>query len=198
MSRSLKNFMEDHRREFDDELPPPHIWQAVEMAIGEKKQQKKINSGSIYKWTAAAAVFLAISSGVYFFTIKNNKSTTATANEVPSPKNGTYDLRKIAPEYAAEASAIFKSIELQQLQLKAIAREQPGLYSQFAGDLAALDSSYRVLTTQAMQTPNREVIIKAMLQNLQLQAELLSKQLSIIQQFDNKKSSNEKNNHPRL
>ena len=105
----------------------------------------------------------------------------------------------MAPEYAAEASKIYESIEMQQQQLKAIAKEQPELYSQFAEDLAALDSSYRVLKTQAIQTPNREVIIKAMLQNLQLQAELLSKQLGIIHEFKNNKTlKNEKDTHPRI
>ena len=90
-------------------------------------------------------------------------------------------------------------LEMQQQQLKAIAKEQPELYSQFAEDLAALDSSYRVLKTQAIQTPNREVIIKAMLQNLQLQAELLSKQLGIIHEFKNNKTlKNEKDTHPRI
>jgi hypothetical protein len=53
-----------------------------------------------------------------------------------------------------------------------------------------------VLKVQAVQTPSREVIIKAMLQNLQLQAELLSKQLLIIDQLNNNKNDNhEKNNN---
>jgi hypothetical protein len=73
------------------------------------------------------------------------------------------------------------------------------LYSQFSEDLAALDSSYRVLKTQAVQTPNREVVIRAMLQNLQLQAELLGKQLRILKEFKNTKTGkNEKIGYPRI
>ena len=45
---------------------------------------------------------------------------------------------------------------------------------------------------QAETSPNRDVIIKAMMQNLALKAELLARQLSIINEFKNTK--NEKNN----
>ena len=72
-----------------------------------------------------------------------------------------------------------------------MARKAPGLASQFEGDMAALDSAYQILHRQAMQTPGSEVIIRAMIQNLQLQAELLSRQLSIINQYSN----NQKNSH---
>src|SRR5688500_1900243 len=105
----------------------------------------------------------------------------------------------MAPEYADEAKKIYQSIENQQQQLKAIAKEQPELYSQFSEDLATLDSSYRVLKTKAVQTPNREIIIRAMIQNLQLQAELLGKQVRILNEFKTTKTEkNEKINYPRI
>lgn len=198
MSKNLKNFIEENRREFDDDLPTPGPWHQVERAIGANKPQKKIYVRDLYKWSAVAAVFLLVISGIYFFTANNYNNSESAASEF-TQKKGANDISKIAPEYAAEASKIFESIEIQQQQLKAIAREQPELYSQFAEDLAALDSSYRVLKTQAIQTPNREVIIKAMLQNLQLQAELLSKQLGILHEFKNNKTlKNEKDTHPRI
>ena len=198
MSKSLKNFIEENRREFDDDLPSSGVWHQVERSIGATKLQKKIYVRDLYKWSVVAAVFILVISGVYLLTGKKNDSSGRVANEV-TPKKGTYDISNMAPEYAAEASKIYESIEMQQQQLKAIAKEQPELYSQFAEDLAALDSSYRVLKTQAIQTPNREVIIKAMLQNLQLQAELLSKQLGIIHEFKNNKTlKNEKDTHPRI
>ncbi|WP_276503456.1 hypothetical protein [Terrimonas pollutisoli] len=198
MSKSLKNFIEENRREFDDELPPSGVWRQVERSIGTNKPQKKIYVRDLYKWSAVAAASLLIISGIYFLTANKHNNAKPIVNDA-AQKKGTDDISKIAPEYAAEASKIYESIEIQQQQLKTIAKEQPELYSQFAEDLAALDSSYRVLKTQAVQTPNREVIIKAMLQNLQLQAELLSKQLGIIYEFKNNKTlKNEKNNNPRI
>ena len=198
MSKSLKNFIEENRREFDDDLPSPGIWRGIERSVGANKPQKKVFVRDLYKWGAVAAVFVGVISGVYLLTGKKNDSATPIVNVV-TPKKGTYDISNIAPEYAAEVSKIVASIEIQQQQLKTIAKEQPELYSQFAEDLGALDSSYRVLKTHAIQTPNHEVIIKAMLQNLQLQAELLSKQLGVIHEFKNNKTlKNEKDTHSRI
>jgi hypothetical protein len=163
---------------------------------------KRFSIRDIYKWSAAAAVFFITATCFYFLVIrKNNNETAVTKTGTPAVNNGGNgtDIGKIAPEYAAEAKEIYRSIETQQQQLKAIAKDQPELYSQFSEDLAALDSSYRVLKAKAVQTPNREVIIRAMLQNLQLQAELLAKQLGILNDIQNTKTEkNEKNTYPRI
>lgn len=200
MSKELKNFIDENRRAFDDDLPSSTAWQQIERSIGANKPVKQFSVRDIYKWTTAAAIFFITATCFYFLVIRKNDNRI-TKTETPAVKNGSNstDISRIAPEYAAEAKRIYESIENQQQQLKAIAKEQPELYSQFSEDLAVLDSSYRVLKTQAVQTPNREVIIRAMLQNLQLQAELLGKQLRILNEFKNSKTEkNEKNNYPRI
>lgn len=199
MSKKLKDFIDENRRAFDDDLPSPAVWQQVEKVIKPGNSFSQFALKNIYKWSAAAAVFFIAVIAIYFMVIRKNETNTETVKvnqpATAQPGNGA-DIGKIDPEFAAEANKIYQSIELQQQQLKAMAAKQPELYSQFAQDLAALDSSYRVLKTQAVQTPSREVIIKAMLQNLQLQAELLSKQLIIIQEFNNNKNkNNEKDNN---
>lgn len=202
MSKELKKLIAENRAAFDDDLPASANWQQVERAIRNKKPVKQIPVGYIYKWSAAAAVFFIIAAAVYFAMIKKQDSTKDIAFEKVSNSNkrmNNGDISRIDPAFAAEAKKMFHSIEAQQKQLKSIASEQPELYSQFSADLAALDSSYRVLKTQALQTPNREVIIRAMLQNLQLQAELLAKQLQVLQDFKTDKTQqNEKINYPRL
>ena len=200
MSKELKKFIDENRRAFDDDMPSSTAWQQIERSIGVNKPVKQFSVRDIYKWTTAAAIFFITATCFYFLVIRKNDNGIAKT-ETPAVKNGSNstDISRIAPEYAAEAKRIYQSIENQQQQLKAIAKEQPELYSQFSEDLAVLDSSYRVLKTQAVQTPNREVIIRAMLQNLQLQAELLGKQLGILNEFNNSKTEkNEKNNYPRI
>lgn len=200
MSKELKNFIDENRREFDDDLPSGSAWHQIERSIGANKPVKQFSVRDIYKWTAAAAVFFITATCFYFLVIRKKDDRLVKA-ETPAINNGinSTDISRMAPEYAAEAKKIYESIENQQQQLKEIAKEQPELYSQFSEDLAALDSSYRVLKIQAVQTPNREVIIRAMLQNLQLQAELLGKQLRILNEFKNNKTEkNEKINYPRI
>ena len=200
MSKELKNFIDENRREFDDDLPSSSAWHQIERSIGANKPIKQFSVRDIYKWTAAAAVFFITATCFYFLVIrKNNNDTAVVKTDKSAVNSNTTDISRMAPEYAAEATKIYRSIESQQQQLKAIAKEQPELYSQFSEDLATLDSSYRVLKTQAVQTPNRELIIRAMLQNLQLQAELLGKQLRILNEFKNNKTEkNEENNYPRI
>lgn len=201
MSKKLKNFIEETRKEFDSDLPSDKAWSKIEQSISAAKKAKQFSIRDMYKWTAAAAVFFITATCFYFLVIrKSNSDDKVAKTETPAISNGsnTTDIGKIAPEFAAEAKEIYRSIENQQQQLKAIAKEQPELYSQFSEDLAALDSSYRVLKSKAVQTPNREVIIRAMLQNLQLQAELLAKQLQVLNEIKNSKTEkNEKNSYPR-
>ena len=200
MSKELKNFIDENRREFDDDLPSGRAWHQIERSIGANKPVKQFSVRDIYKWTAAAAVFFITATCFYFLVIRKKDDRVVKA-ETPAINNGSNstDISRMAPEYAAEAKKIYQSIENQQQQLKEIAKEQPELYSQFSEDLATLDSSYRALKTQAVQTPNREIIIRAMLQNLQLQAELLGKQLRILNEFKNTKTGkNEKINYPRI
>jgi hypothetical protein len=200
MSKELKNFIDENRREFDNDLPSGSAWHQIERSIGANKPIKQFSVRDIYKWTAAAAVFFITATCFYFLVIRKKDDRVVKA-ETPAINNGrnSTDISRMAPEYAVEAKKIYQSIENQQQQLKAIAKEQPELYSQFSEDLATLDSSYRVLKTQAVQTPNREVVIRAMLQNLQLQAELLGKQLRILKEFKNTKTGkNEKIDYPRI
>jgi len=199
MNKKLKDFIEENRRAFDDELPSTDAWYRVERTIRSNKPRRILSIKAAYIWSAAAAVLFIIAAGA-FWLVTNKHDAGPHSLKVAAPVenntgNGT-DISAIAPEYAVEAKKIYKAIEEQQEQLKIISEKQPELYSQFSQDLAALDSSYRVLKVQAVQTPSREVIIKAMLQNLQLQAELLSKQLLIIHELNkNKKDNDEKNNN---
>jgi hypothetical protein len=78
-------------------------------------------------------------------------------------------------------------VELKHKELKTIEKDEPLLYRQFAGDVSKLDSMYRILEKQLPENPNREQLLEAMLQNLQLQMALLNHQLDIIKQINHSK-----------
>jgi hypothetical protein len=82
-----------------------------------------------------------------------------------------------------------KIVELRQKELKKIEKEEPLLYRQFSGDVNKLDSVYRSLKKQLNVNPNREQLLEAMIQNLQLQIGLLNHQLEIIKQINHSKKS---------
>jgi hypothetical protein len=193
----LDKFIQQHRHQMDAAPTPPAVWEKVAATLPQKKKGRVIAVSTLYKWAAAAIITGAIATGAYFYFQKSSTEVpVATAPEkqdTNTPQNiyQAGDFRDIAPEYSQQADAMINTINSQQKKLEVEASTAPELYKQFAADISTLDSSYRVLEAQAMQTPNRDVIIKAMLQNLQLKAELLSRQLMITNQFKN--SKNKKN-----
>lgn len=80
-------------------------------------------------------------------------------------------------------------VELKHKELKGLEKEEPLLYKQFAADVRSLDSVYQVLQQQLPKNPNREQLLEAMLQNLQLQMGLLNHQLDIIKQINHSKKT---------
>jgi hypothetical protein len=136
---------------------------------------------------------------VYFLFIR--KSANTDTSEIPTVKSGQPtnpsrldNFNSISIEYAAQFKEAEQAVEDRQEQLRAAIANDPALYRKFQQDLNTLDSSYRLLREQASQSINGDVIIKAMIQNLQLQSELLSRQLMIIHEFKTTKTSaNEKN-----
>jgi hypothetical protein len=82
-----------------------------------------------------------------------------------------------------------KLVEIKHKQLKSLEKDEPLLYKQFASDVSKLDSVYRNLQSQLPKNPNREQLLEAMLQNLQLQMGLLNHQLDIIKQINHSKKT---------
>jgi hypothetical protein len=80
-------------------------------------------------------------------------------------------------------------VELKHKQLKSIEKDEPLLYKQFAADVYKLDSVYNGLKKQLPKNPNREQLLEAMIQNLQLQMGLLNHQLQIIKQINHSKKA---------
>jgi hypothetical protein len=79
-----------------------------------------------------------------------------------------------------------KLIANKQTELKGLEKTNPALYKEFVNDINELDISYKSLRKQLPQLQDRSRLIKAMINNLQLQIELLNKQLIIVNQIESK------------
>jgi hypothetical protein len=195
MNRKLEKFIGDHRNEFDDRIPSDKVWENLAAGLTPKQshQQKKFVLRPLYKWSIAAAIL--VSAGIITFSVMNMSKNKTTGVAGVTKMDTATDISTIAPEYAPEVNEFAKLVVLKQEELKALAPEQPELYRRFTTDINQLDSSYKSLKSQLSATPNREVLIEAMIQNLQLQLNVLNQQLNIINQIkQSKKTSHEKNN----
>ena len=190
MSNNLEKFIQVKKEEFDSADPSDSVWKNIEQTLSKRKKAKRLFLPEIYKWSVAAAVIAITVTSIYFLFIKkysHERQVTKTGTQ-----GNPYDISSIAPEYSIEFNQAYQSVKSIQKELQSATSDQPQLYQQFLKDLSTLDSSYLLLKKQIVQSPNRDAIIKAMLQNLQLQTELLNRQLMIFNQFKNeKKSKNE-------
>lgn len=178
MSSKLEQFIKEHRSEFNDKRPSKNVWDEIEATLpAQNKKAKVISLGNVYKLMAAAAVVCIVLTSVYFVYIKE-KNNAGTVAQQP-----VQQLNNISPEDKSQLNNEFKIIQTRQLELKAATADNPELYKAFLSDLQVLDSTYQMLQKQAATTPNRDVIIKAMMQNLKLQSELLYRQLMISNDF---------------
>ena len=199
MSSDLEKFIRKNRGDFDDADPSNKVWKDIERALPIKKEVKRFTIRDIYKWSAAAAIFFIALTSVYFLFIR--KLPNSDGVEIPTVKTDQQtnpsrldNFNSISIEYATQFKQAEQAVEDRQKQLRAAIANDPALYHKFQQDLVTLDSSYRLLREQASQSINGDVIIKAMIQNLQLQSELLGRQLMIIHEYKTTKTStNEKN-----
>jgi len=187
----LEKFIEHNRDDFDDRSPSDKVWENIEAAVIKKEKKRSVIT-PFYKWGIAASILLMISISIFLLVNKNRPAEISTVKN-NDPVDST--VFKVAPEEAPQMVQFAKLIETKQEELKVIAKEQPELYKKFTSDINQLDSSYNTLKTRLSETPNKEMLIEAMIQNLQLQLNILNQQLNIIKQIKNSKSnSNEKNN----
>ena len=187
MSNEFEKFIRKNRSDFDDAMPSGDVWLNIEKNIPAKQAAKRFTIRDIYKWSAAAAIFFVALTSVYFLFVKKYSHETPTADIRPT--QGREIIANANPEYAAEFEQASLAVEQRQEELKAAVANHPELYKKFQDDLNILDSSYKMLRNQVAQSVNRDVIIKAMIQNLQLQSELLGRQLMIINEFKTTKTS---------
>lgn len=227
----LKQFVLDHREEFDTEEPAFGIWDKIRDDIdpGKKKPATVVRMQSRWKkYSAAAAIILLLGGALWYLKssknasseVANRQNTTTpnTTDKQPTDTNTSKDnLAKTTAPAAAEhitdsptlASIRPKNndnkelessmdeemyhyarlVELKHKELKTIEKDEPLLYKQFSSDVYKLDSVYHDLRGQLPNNPNREQLLEAMLQNLQLQMELLNHQLEIVRQINHTKKT---------
>ena len=131
----------------------------------------------------------------------NTPSDTQGASQKANPDQNLAQNQPTSPIKDAGAGSILdesqneemyhyaKLVEIKQKELKTIEKDEPLLYQKFSMDVDKLDSAYHALQNQLPKNPNREQILEAMLQNLQLQMGLLNHQLDIIKQINHSKKT---------
>lgn len=175
MKESLESFVRSNKKDFDHFEAPPEIWNNIQNQLDERnsrlaqglKKEKLVPLGLLLK--IAASLFPLIIAALWFYQSQFKQSS---------------DLSIINPQLAKEQIHYASLIEVKRAELKQMKQDEPDLYKEFSSEIRKMDLNYQKLNNELPASPNQEETVKAMIQNLQIQTELLNQQLQIIQQIN--------------
>jgi hypothetical protein len=177
MKDKLEQIVENNRDALDVYEPRESLWDAIDTQLHKEKKLKRNRV-----WLAAASLLLMIAITGWLAYNKDAEVTTIVEKGAPEPQNISSEL----PEtYYA------KVIESKRNELFTYCSSQPVLCTEFKNDLDTLNARYIKLKDAYNTTADKDVVLQAMMNNLQLQLQILSQQLSIIQQAQNKQTGND-------
>ena len=184
----LERFVRDNRDGFDAFLPQDSLWGRIESSIpsAPAEPQKKVKrlTNHYFDWRIAAGVLLALGVG-YLFYLNNEYGVTRDPGVALK-----------VPAYAREFNQYNTMIDEKRSEILKLASNNPELYKDFSADLKSLEVSYQNLKSDLGNAPNQEALIRAMIENLQYQVDLLNRQLNILQRINKATQSHEKDNSP--
>lgn len=183
MKKKLETFIQGHRKELDGELPPTLTWEQVELSLHASPRKNK--TIAIRYWLAAASVMVMLIIGTALSrnqqTHMNDAPVAVKQEEILPPEVRN----EIDPVFTSQLYEVAKVIETKQTELKQAGEQYPQLYKQFEKEINELDSTYNNLKNVLTQHPGQEEVLESMIQTLQLELELLNRQLRIIKQLKN-------------
>ncbi len=189
MEDKLKKFAQDHREEFDTFEPRPDLWQDISRELEKKQFRKVIPFYQRAVWRYAAVVTLLV--GVGYGLVQYGIGLGHDDKLVPIAS-----LEQIAPEMAEVETYYLSVINQKKRERGTYNLRQMGVETDFKGELSKLDSSYAQLKKELYTNPNKQQVIDAMMQNLQIRISILNEQLEVLNRIKQAKKENRHANVP--
>lgn len=164
MKKNLTSFVRDNRPAFDTANPPAGLWDRIEASLDSQAREHTVRVRRLPRLARiAAAVLLLAAAGVLVFTYGR--------------RQGYEDYHKINPQLAAEQRAYSEMVTQKKDSIAFIAVSNPALYGEFSTVLEQMEANYKDLKQELPSSPNKELTLDAMIQNLKIQIEVLGQQL---------------------
>jgi hypothetical protein len=160
MNDKLRDFIKEHRDEFDNQEPSDKVWNNIEKDIFGKK---KINAwNSVVVWRVAAAVFFALSAYLWISARPYQQKKELSKMQVEFR-----DLESFYGGQIAEKVAFIDDLNGYE-------------DDQFTQDIQKLDAMYAVLREE-MKTRPSEQVKDALILNMLVRMDLLNQQIKKIE-----------------
>ena len=173
----LEGYIEANREAFDSEVPRSHLWDGIANTLLHKISTTRKKTDFSWMWKAAAIIFFGLSG---YLIIRDISPESGTANNV------SIEYR----EFQNAENYYNSMIHMKQQELMEFIDKNSPFYEEFKNDVSELDSIYTALKIE-FDNNNDDLIMEAMVRNLQLRIEIMDHQLKIIQKV--KKLNNNEN-----
>lgn len=169
--RSLEDIVKQNRMDFDTEVPSDLLWNSIHTKLEQKR-----NRNTWKPYVAAASIMLFIS---FTWIIANHKLNS----------NVEYSSTDL-PVEVKEAQVQFTSlIEIKRNELNQYRNTNPELVKDFEYQLLELQKNYALLLPQLKDENKKDIVLQAVIENLQMQVEVLNQQINIISQLKQHKNN---------
>ena len=167
----LEKFITEKRSEFEEELTVD-LWSKISNELDKTvsiapKTARMVPIQRIWQIAAGFAALLMLGLSMQFYYLQ--QQTIAVAS-----------VEKLVPELAEAEKFYSSQIKQTKIILSAYNLKEIGIESDLK-EIDNLDKAYNELKTEFYKSGDQETIISAMIQNLQLRAELLNQKLQTIQ-----------------
>jgi hypothetical protein len=160
MKDKLKEFINEHRDEFDNREPSDRVWKNIE-------RKRRTTIGALSIWRAAAVVFFCLS--LYLFFASRTESRKEIANEFK-------DIETFYGGQIAEKVALIDKLDGYN-------------DDQFSQDVKKLDAMYEVLREEMKTSPSSKVK-DALILNMLIRIDLLNQQIQKLEDHNKSSDSN--------
>lgn len=169
---NLERFIRDNKSEFDEDIQSDKMWIEIEENLKAKKIRSRMRSISV-----AASILLLFASSMFLFQLKNNDVSNTD---------------EIINQEVLDAQSQFSSlIEIKRSELNQYKNSQPELINELNKQLQDLQNNYKLLLPQLKDENKKDLIVQALIENLQLQLEVLNRSLEIVQSLKNENHEKE-------
>jgi len=173
--KNLEEYLRSQRDNLDIHDPPQEAWEEVQKNLPRIAKTRSLRS---QYWGIAASLLILISALFYM-------KGSGEANNVLNQLALDQELVQVDRDYARQIALAQNSIDERQITIQKMIAAYPDLEMRFREDLQKLSSTYSKLKEDLPYNANQEVLLRAMIGNLQLQINVLENQLTIIERIKN-------------
>ena len=164
MKDKLEKFISEHRQDFDDQEPSLKLWDNIQKRVAKPER----NFGWV--WKVAAVLLLGLSLTLLFERENREELLVHEDEDVSS------EILEVEQHYSSIILA-------KRTEIAHLIEEKKFEDVEVLKDLDALDLMYDQLKEDLKKNQNDDRVVNAMIRNLQLRVEILSKQLEILKKL---------------